>query len=109
MHEFEALKNLVYNVLFVDFLKDIGSDNGVKIGVHEVKNQVDISVILSPYHVLQSDDVFVPSKFLQEDDFSKRPLSISCVLECIKVFLQCHYVLGLFVNGFPDNTIGALS
>jgi len=35
---FESLEKLVDDVLFVDFLKDLGSDDMVKIGFHEIED-----------------------------------------------------------------------
>jgi len=48
-------------------------------------------------------------ELLKEYNLSECTLSISCILKSIKVLLQCHYVLGLLVDGLPYNTVGSLS
>ena len=59
----------------------------MKISVHEVKDQVDVSIVLCPDHILESDDVLVAIQLLQENDLSKRALCVCCVLESVKVLL----------------------
>ena len=36
----------------MDVLEDVGADDSVQIGVHEVKNEIDIPIILRSYHIL---------------------------------------------------------
>ena len=48
-------------------------------------------------------------KLLEEDDLAKSSLSISRVLECIEVLLEGDYLLGAFINGFPDDTVRSLA
>jgi hypothetical protein len=88
VHIFQTFEALINDVLLVDILENICSDNGVQICIHEIKNKVNISIILRPDYVLKSNDVFMTVQLLQEDDFSKCPLSIGCVLKGIEVFLE---------------------
>lgn len=64
MHIFYAFKTLINNILFVYILKNISANNGMEVSVHKIKDQVYISIIFSPYDILQSDDVVVASEFL---------------------------------------------
>ena len=51
MHVLEALENLVNDVLFVNIFKDVGSDNSMEVGIHEIEDQVNVAIVFS------SDDV----------------------------------------------------
>lgn len=93
----------------MDVFKDVGANDCVQVGVHEIKYQVYVSVVLGTDHILEADDVFMSRQFLQENDLSKSALCISRILECIKVFFQCHDLFGSFVNGLPHNTVGSLA
>lgn len=46
MHILESFKELVHDVLLVDFFQDICSDDSMQVCLHVVKNQVDVPVIL---------------------------------------------------------------
>lgn len=45
-------------------------------------------------------------EFVQEGDLTKCPLGIGRVLKGIKDLLETYSGLGLFVDGFPDVTVG---
>ena len=109
MHVLQALKHLINDVLLVDVLEDIGADNCVKIRVHKVEDQIDVPIVLGTNDILQADYILMPRQLLQEDNLSKSTLGISCVLEGIEVFLERHYILGLLVDCFPHDTVGALT
>ena len=64
VHVLQALENLVNYVLFMDVFKYVSPDNCMQISIHEVKHKVDISVIFSPNHILQPDNVLVASQLL---------------------------------------------
>jgi hypothetical protein len=81
----------------------------MEIGIHEIKHQVDVSVVLSPNHILQSNDIFMAVQFLKEDDLSEGSLSIGCILKSVEVFLQSNDLLSFLVNGFPNDTISTLA
>ena len=85
MHVLQALEDLVHNILLVDVFEDVGSDNGMEIGIHEVKDEVDVSVVFRPDDILEPNDVFVASQFLQKDDLSECALGVCGVLKCIEV------------------------
>ena len=109
MHVFQTLENLVYDVLLMYIFKYIGSDDSMKISVHEVEHQVNVSIIFSSDNILKADNIFMTRQFLQENDFSKRSLCISCILKGIKILLESHNVLCFFVDSFPHDTVGSLS
>jgi hypothetical protein len=52
VHVLEALEDLVHDVLLVNVFEDIGSNDGVQVGVHEVKYQVNIAVVFGTDHIL---------------------------------------------------------
>lgn len=57
----KTLEQLVDDVLLVDGFQDVGSYDSVQVGVHEVEDQINVFVVLSPNGVLQSNDVFMSS------------------------------------------------
>ena len=61
MHVLQALEYLIDDILLVDVFKDVSSDDCMQVRVHEVKDQVDVPVVFSSDHILQSDDVLMPS------------------------------------------------
>ncbi len=109
VHVLEALEYLINDVLLVDVLEDIGADNCVKIRVHKVEDQIDVPIVLGANDILQADDILMTGQLLQEDNLSKSTLGIRCVLEGIEVLLERHYILGLLVDSFPHDTVGALT
>ena len=81
----------------------------MQIGIHKVEHQIYVSIVLSSDHILQSDYIFMPGQLLQENDFPESTLGIRGVLECIKVLLESHDILGLLIDGLPHDTICALA
>jgi hypothetical protein len=49
---------------------DVGSDDCVEIGFHEVEDEVDVLVVLGFEDVEEGDYVGVAIEFLEEDDLS---------------------------------------
>ena len=50
---------LVDDELLVHRLENVGADHCMQVGFHVVKDQVDVAVVLSLEHILQTDDVLV--------------------------------------------------
>lgn len=109
MHILETLENLVDDVLLMNILENVSSYNRVEVCVHEVKHQVDVPIVLSPNHVLKPNNVFMSVQFLEENDLSEGPLGVSRILESIKVFLKCYYLLCFLINCFPYYTVSSLA
>ena len=109
MHVLQALQDLVDDVLLVDIFEDVGTDDSVKISVHEVEDEVDISVVFCADYVLQANNVLVASQLLQEDDLAERALRVSSVLESVEVLLEGDDLLGALVDGLPHDTVRSLS
>lgn len=109
MHELQTLQHLVDYILFVNVLKDVRPDNGMKVSIHKIKDQVNISIVLSSYDILETNNILMTGQFLQEDDFSEGTLGISRILKGVKVLLQSHYVLGLLINSLPNDTVSSLA
>lgn len=47
---------------------DIGPDDRMQVGLHEVKHQVDVLIVLCFEDAEQRDDIGMPVELLQEDD-----------------------------------------
>lgn len=93
----------------MDVFQDVGPDYSVQISVHKVEHQVDISIVFSSHHILEANDVLVPSQLLQENDLTEGSLGVCCVLESIEILLQSHDFLSTLINSFPHNTISSLA
>ena len=109
VHVLQALEALIHDVLLVDVLEDVSSDNSMEIGIHEIEHQIDVAIVFSTDNILQSNDVLVTNQLLQEDDFTEGTLCISCILESIKVLLYGHNLLGSLVDSLPDDAVSSLS
>ena len=55
---------LVHNVLLVYRLQYLCLDDGMEVGVHEFKDQVDVLVVASPDHVQQLNNVLMAGEGL---------------------------------------------
>ena len=109
MHVLQALKHLIDDILLVDVFEDIGTDDGVEIGIHKVEDEVDVTIVFSSDHVLKADDVLVTGQLLEEDDLTEGALGVGGVLEGVEVLLQRDDFFGALVNGLPDNAVSALT
>ena len=109
MHVLDALEELVNYVLLVDFFQNISTNDCVQVGVHEIEYQIYILVVLCSDYVLETNNIFMSSKFLQKNDFPKRPLRIGCILKGIKVFLERNNFFSSLVDSFPDDAVCALA
>lgn len=81
----------------------------MQIRLHEVKDQVNISVILRADYIEQSNNVLVAIEFLKKHDFSKGALGICGVLERVERLLDSHHLSRLFVDSLPDNAVSAFA
>ena len=93
----------------MDVLQDVSSDDCVQVSVHEIENQVNITVILCTNDVLEADNILVSSQLLQENDLTESALSVSGVLESVKILLNGANFFSAFVNGLPHNTVRSLA
>ena len=71
----------------MNVLEDVGSNDSMKISIHEIEDEVYISIVFGSYNILQANNVLVARQLLQEDDFPECTLAICRVLEGIKVLL----------------------
>jgi len=60
----QSLEQLLDDVLLVDFLQDVGTDDGVQVSLHLVEDALNVLVVASPDDVQQSHHVFVPVQLL---------------------------------------------
>ena len=109
VHELEAFQVLVDDVLLVDVLQDVGSNNSMQVSIHEIEYEVYIAIVFSSDHILQSDYIFVASQFLQKDDLTKSSLGVCGVLKSVKVLFKGNNFLSSLINGLPDDTVCSLS
>jgi len=72
---------------------------------HKFKHKVDVFIIFSLNDIMQPDDIWMISKFLQEHNLPKSSLSICLIAKCIKNLFQCNNFSGLLVNCLPHYTI----
>ena len=97
--------HLVDDVLLVHVLEDVGADGGVQVGLHELKDEVDVLVVLGLEQVLEADDVLVVAHLLQKDHLAERPLRVRRVLERVEDLFQRDDRLCLPVDCLPHHTI----
>lgn len=67
------------------FSEYVLSNEGIEIDIHVLKDQIDISVVLSPNNFLEFDDIGMV-KLHKKGDLSIGPLSVGGVIKCIKIF-----------------------
>ena len=46
MHVLESLEELVHDILLVDLFQNVGTDNSVEVGIHELEHKVDVAVVV---------------------------------------------------------------
>ena len=109
MHVLQAFQDLVDDVLLVDIFEDVGTDDSVKISVHKVEDEVNVTIVFSADYVLKANNVLVTSQLLQEDDLAERALRVSSVLESVEVLLEGDNLFGALVDGLPHDTVRSLS
>ena len=109
VHVLQAFQDLVDYVLLVDIFEDVGTDDSVKISVHEVEDEVNVTIVFSADYVLKANNVLVTSQLLQEDDLAERALRVSSVLESVEVLLEGDNLFGALVDGLPHDTVRSLS
>lgn len=109
MHVLKTFKDLVDDVLLVDIFEDVGTDDSVKISVHEVEDEVNVTIVFSADYVLKANNVLVTSQLLQEDDLAERALRVSGVLESVEVLFKGDNLFGALVDGLPHDTVRSLS
>ena len=109
MHIFKTLQVLIDDILLVDIFEDVGTDDSVKISVHEVEDEVNVTIVFSADYVLKANNVLVTSQLLQEDDLAERALRVSSVLESVEVLLEGDNLFGALVDGLPHDTVRSLT
>lgn len=109
MHVLQTFQDLVDYILFVDVLEYISTNYCMKICVHKVKDKVNVAVVFGADDVLQSNNVFVPGEFLQENNFSKSSLCVGRILKCVEILFERHNLFGPFVDCLPNDAICSLA
>jgi len=109
VHVLQTFQDLVDDVLLVDIFEDVGTDDSVKISVHEVEDEVNVTIVFSADYVLKANNVLVTSQLLQEDDLAERALRVSGVLESVEVLFKGDNLFSALVDGLPHDTVRSLS
>lgn len=95
---------LVCYIAFMIVAKLILPDEEIQVDIHELKEKVNVLVILCTDNLLQLHDVGM-LEFLEEHYLSICPLGVGRVLECVEVFLEGKDALGAPVDYLPHNPI----
>jgi hypothetical protein len=92
---------------------DVGPDDCMQVGLHEIKHQIDIFIIFCLEDVEQRYDIWVAVELLQEYHLGYYclylavcSLRISRILKGIEYLLQCHDLLCLLIHRLPNHTVG---
>lgn len=75
MHVLEGPEQLVHDVLLVDLLQDVGTNDCMQVCLHVLKHQVDVLVILS------TQDIEQPATVQQAVSMCRQLAMLDC-LEC---------------------------
>ena len=59
--------------------------------------------------MLQPDDVGMPIELPQKYYFAEGALGISCILKCIKHFLDGNNIFSVLIDGLPNHSVGSLA
>lgn len=72
---------------------------------HIVKYKIYVAVVISFEDIHEANDILMSCQFLEEHDFSERPLSIRSILKGIKDLFQRHSLICAPVRALPHNAI----
>lgn len=72
---------------------------------HEVKHQVDVSVVVCLKNIHQAYDVVVACELLQKHYFAECTLGVCGVVKGLKDFLQRHYFIRSSVIALPHHSV----
>ena len=100
----------------MDVLHDVGPDDCVQIGLHEIEHQIDIFIIFRFEDIEQRYDIRMAVELLQEYHLRYDilylaicSLRISRILKGIEYLLQCHDLLCLLIHRLPNHAVCALA
>ena len=78
-------QGLIQNVFFVNVFQNIFVNGVVEIGLHVLKNQVDITTIFGNKYLMKLDDILM-FDFFENGDLSKSSLGVSGMLKSFEYF-----------------------
>lgn len=105
MQILECLGELVDDETDMDVLEDALGNDVMQVCLHELKQQINVLVIVSADGVYQFDDVGVV-QLLEDLDFAVGALSVGGVLEGIEDLLQGEHALGGLLLDLPHVAVG---
>ena len=103
----ESTQNLPRYEAHLNVSTAASADHRVQIGLHELKNDVNVNLVRGLPQVLDLDNVLVRRHFQIEIDLAEGALGVGVVGKGVVNLLDCDRLFTLLLNGFPDNAIGA--
>ena len=105
MQVLNSFDQLINNVTIVEIFEDFLSNSIVEICFHELKDQVQIFIILGSNNSVQFYNIFTIN-LVKKDDFAIGTLSVSGVLKGIEyIFYSKEFTCFNLIN-FPDMSVG---
>lgn len=102
---FQGFDQLVDHVPDVDVLEDALADHIVQVGLHVLKHQIDVFVVLGSDHAVQFDYVRVV-QLMQQRNLTEGTLGISRMLKGIKDLFESDQAFCSSIDGFPYMPVG---
>jgi hypothetical protein len=115
MHHFtrmnigKSIAQLKHNISDVHVFEYFISYYFVQIILHVLEYNIEILVIDSFVNIQHGDNVGMPLKGFEKQDFSVRSLSVSFVTESFEYFLNSNILLIVLIICLVHNTIGTLA
>lgn len=100
--------DLIDYVSLMLLLQNILSDQSVQVDIHELKNKVNVTLILRFDYFLQGNDIRM-FYFIEEHHLPIGSLSVGGILESIEVLFQGMDRFIFFINNFPYDSVGTTS
>lgn len=105
MQILECLGQLVYDEADMDVLEYALRNDVMQVCLHELKQQINVLVVVSADSVHQFDNVGVV-QLLEDLDFAVGALGVGGVLEGIEDLLESEDALGGLLLDLPDVAVG---
>lgn len=106
MQVFESFGQLVDDESNMNIFEDSLRNHIMKIGLHELEEQVHVFVIISANGLKKPNYIWVIC-LAQDFDLTKSPLGISRMLEGVKYFLEGKYSFSWFFLYLPNMPVGS--
>ena len=108
MQIMDAFENLVEDEYLMHFLENIGAYNRMQVGFHELKNQVQILLVLRLHHPEQLYHIVI-LQAVKDLNLPVCALGIDGIPKCIEYFLQGVDFVCFFLPRLPYVPVGSAS